>query len=202
MARPSGAERCAGHGTRARPPHLHSLEGTAGHSPGEVITPHAGSAPHREGRSGAWRAGGGSVFPGGERMLLEARRGRSLCSGRGLPSPPRGSLLGLLVVWRFYWCTVSPHQPWIPYLWMPLCTKMYSSPQARAHGACAHYQTHTCARAKSLLLYPTLCDPMDPCPPCSSVHGVLQSRILENLLLQAIFSTQESNLHLLRLLHW
>ena len=27
---------------------------------------------------------------------------------------------------------------------------------------------------------PTLCDPMDPmCPPGSSVHGILQARILE-----------------------
>ena len=26
---------------------------------------------------------------------------------------------------------------------------------------------------------PTLCDPMDCSPPCSSVHGILQARILE-----------------------
>ena len=28
-------------------------------------------------------------------------------------------------------------------------------------------------------LFPTLCDPMDCSPPGSSVHGVLQARILE-----------------------
>ena len=28
-------------------------------------------------------------------------------------------------------------------------------------------------------LCPTLCDPMDCCPPGSSVHGILQARILE-----------------------
>ena len=28
-------------------------------------------------------------------------------------------------------------------------------------------------------LCPTLCDPMDCSPPCSSVHGILQARILE-----------------------
>ena len=32
---------------------------------------------------------------------------------------------------------------------------------------------------KSLQLWPTLCDPMDCSPPGSSVHGILQTRILE-----------------------
>jgi len=36
-----------------------------------------------------------------------------------------------------------------------------------------------CVRAKSLQLCLTLCDPMDCSPPGSSVHGVLQVRILE-----------------------
>ena len=43
-----------------------------------------------------------------------------------------------------------------------------------------------------------LCDPIDCSPPGSSVHGILQARILENdSLLQGIFSTQGSNLGLL-----
>ena len=33
--------------------------------------------------------------------------------------------------------------------------------------------------AKLLQSYPTLCDPMDGSPPGSSVHGILQARILE-----------------------
>ena len=33
--------------------------------------------------------------------------------------------------------------------------------------------------ARSLHLCPTLCDPMDCSPPGSSVHGILQARILE-----------------------
>ena len=33
--------------------------------------------------------------------------------------------------------------------------------------------------AESLELYLTLCDPMDYSPPASSVHGILQARILE-----------------------
>ena len=36
-----------------------------------------------------------------------------------------------------------------------------------------------CASAKSLQLCPALCNPMDCSPPGSSVHGILQARILE-----------------------
>ena len=36
-----------------------------------------------------------------------------------------------------------------------------------------------CVCAKSLQLCPTLCDPTDCSPPGSSVHGILQARILE-----------------------
>ena len=36
-----------------------------------------------------------------------------------------------------------------------------------------------CARAKSLQPWPTLCDPMDCSPAGSSVHGILQARVLE-----------------------
>ena len=48
--------------------------------------------------------------------------------------------------------------------------------------------------AKSLQSFPTLCDPIDCSPPGSSVHGILQARILEWVaLLQGIFPTQGSN---------
>ena len=59
--------------------------------------------------------------------------------------------------------------------------------------------------AKSLQLCPTLCDPTAQSPPGSSVHGIFQAMILEQIghyLLQEIFLTQGSNPHLLRLLHW
>ena len=49
---------------------------------------------------------------------------------------------------------------------------------------------------------PTLYDPMDYSPPGSSVHGILQVRILEWVALQGIFPTQGPNPYLLRLLHW
>ena len=35
------------------------------------------------------------------------------------------------------------------------------------------------AAAKSLQSCPTLCDPIDSSPPSSSVHGILQARVLE-----------------------
>ena len=70
----------------------------------------------------------------------------------------------------------------------------------------------TCMRAKSLQLCPTLCNPMDCSPPGSSVHGILQTRILLagcHPLLQGIFPTQGLNSSLLHcrqilycLSHW
>ena len=62
---------------------------------------------------------------------------------------------------------------------------------------------HVCVCAKSLQSCLTLCYPRDCNPPCFSVHGILQARILEWIampLLQGIFLTQESNQCLLRLL--
>ena len=52
-------------------------------------------------------------------------------------------------------------------------------------------------------LCPTLCNPMDCSPPGSSVHGILQARILEWVAMPfSIFPTQGSNLCLLHLLPW
>ena len=56
-----------------------------------------------------------------------------------------------------------------------------------------------CVHAKSLQLCPTLCDAMDCSPPGSSVHGILQARILEWV---AVPSSSGSNLCLLCLMHW
>ena len=54
-----------------------------------------------------------------------------------------------------------------------------------------HTHTHTHTYAKSLQLCPTLCNPMNYSLPVSSVHGILQARILEGVnfhaLLQGIF---------------
>ena len=58
--------------------------------------------------------------------------------------------------------------------------------------------------AKSFQSCPILCDPMDHSLPGSSVHGILQARMLEWVAMSSsrgIFPTQGSKLHLLRLLH-
>ena len=66
----------------------------------------------------------------------------------------------------------------------------------------------TCVRAKSLQSCLTLCDSMDCSLPSSTVHGILQARILECCAceccacLQGIFPTQGSDLSLSRPLNW
>ena len=42
-----------------------------------------------------------------------------------------------------------------------------------------HWPWTVCVRVKSLQSNPTLCDPTDCSPPDSSLHGILQARILE-----------------------
>ena len=52
---------------------------------------------------------------------------------------------------------------------------------------------------------PTLCNPMTVPPPGSSVHGIFPGKNIGvgcHFLLQGIFATQGSNLHLLHRLHW
>ena len=64
--------------------------------------------------------------------------------------------------------------------------------------------TSVCVHAKLLQLCPAICNLMDCSPPGSSVHGILQARILElgcHALLQRIFVTLGSNPRLLWLLH-
>ena len=58
---------------------------------------------------------------------------------------------------------------------------------------------------RSIQSCPTLCDPVDCSLPGSSIHGLFQARtpgVGGHFLLQGIFPTQGSNLHLLCLLHW
>ena len=68
----------------------------------------------------------------------------------------------------------------------------------------AHVLCRVCVlRAKWLQYGPTLCNALHCSLPGSSVHRVLQARILEWVaLLQGIFPTQGLNPHLLCLLHW
>ena len=57
---------------------------------------------------------------------------------------------------------------------------------------CTNRVRLTCVRAKSLQSCLTLCDPVDCSPPGSSVHGILQARIVERV---AIPSSRGSSQH-------
>ena len=60
-------------------------------------------------------------------------------------------------------------------------------------------------QAKSLQSRPTLCNPMECSPPGPFAHGDFPGKntgVDCHALLQGIFPTQGSNLHLLCLLHW
>ena len=64
-------------------------------------------------------------------------------------------------------------------------------------GTPAAVATAAAAAAKSLQLCPTLCNPINYCLPGSSVHGILQARILEWLAMpfsRGIFPTQRTSL--------
>ena len=67
-----------------------------------------------------------------------------------------------------------------------------------------HQIRHVCVCVLSHFSHVWLCNPMDCSPPGSSVHGILQARILEwnTCPPQGIFPTQGSNPHLLCFLHW
>ena len=74
------------------------------------------------------------------------------------------------------------------------------------------YNSFLSYKVKTLLLwcmlflqsFPTLCNPVDCSLPASSVHRILQARILEWVTIsffREVFPTQGSNLHLLCLMH-
>ena len=68
-----------------------------------------------------------------------------------------------------------------------------------------HWGVHACLHAKSLEVCLTRCDPMDCSPPGSSVHGILQARILEWVAVPSSRGSsqpRESNPCLLGFLHW
>ena len=81
----------------------------------------------------------------------------------------------------------------------------FEKPEKKTQGLSANIRGEgACMCAKAFQSCPTLCYPMGCHPQGSSVHGILQARILEDChaLLQEIFPTQVSNPRLLCLLHW
>ena len=73
------------------------------------------------------------------------------------------------------------------------------------HYAVLHIVQKLCVLAKLLQSFPILCNSMDCSPPGSSVHGILQARILEWVAMpssRGSSPTQGLNLSLLCFLHW
>ena len=71
---------------------------------------------------------------------------------------------------------------WMIFKWIISRDLLYSPRYIECMGGefgreCLH--VYVCLCVKSLLLCPTLCSPVDHSPPGSPVHGILQARILE-----------------------
>ena len=82
--------------------------------------------------------------------------------------------------------TQTANSPWLSTLHMVMymfpCCSLHVSHPSFIHGVHTPFlclRRHYGVCAKSLQSCPALCDPMDCSPPGSSVHGVLQARILE-----------------------
>ena len=81
------------------------------------------------------------------------------------------------------------------------CKEIYKSKLIAS--VCVCVCVYVCACAQSLQSCPNLCNPMDCSPPGSSIHGILQARILECISMSSSRGSSQprSNLCLLNLLH-
>ena len=89
----------------------------------------------------------------------------------------------LPAVWWGQAGCLGPQSSWCRYPGVP-CDEPGMSGSELCRGSRPICQLESCflsaaAAAKSLQLRLTLCDPMDSSPPGSSLHGILQARILE-----------------------
>ena len=118
------------------------------------------------------------------------------------PCPPAAESLGLLTKMK------SPNPYSVPpvqvsKVWAPLyylCLLRVGV--ILLYSMCVCVCVCVCVCALSHYSHVWLCDSKDCSLPNSSVHGILQTRILAGDLLQGIFPTRGWNLCLLCLLHW
>ena len=85
-----------------------------------------------------------------------------------LPSPPGPP--------RFSQCTRSKHLSHASNLFTPVCLSIVKISICQFYICYLHIHN---VHAKLLQSYPTLCYPMNCSPPGSSVHGIVQVKILE-----------------------
>ena len=86
-----------------------------------------------------------------------------------------------------------------------ICFHLYAKCYAKSLQSCPTLCDPIWEHTKSLQSCPALCDSMDCIPPGSSVHRILQARILEWVAMPSsggIFPTLRSKQRLLHLLHW
>ena len=90
----------------------------------------------------------------------------------------------------------NPSRPHLPGLTRSFSSSLWENV---GHLRFALHWPHVCVHAHLLQLCPTLCDPMDCSLPGSSVHGILQARILEWVAMPSSrdLPGQGLNLHLL-----
>ena len=79
------------------------------------------------------------------------------------------------VIFKFQICNLSE------YIWdssrlLPVATGSFLNTHTHTH---THTQILMCVLCPVAQSCPTLCDPVDYCPPGSSVHGILQARVLD-----------------------
>ena len=132
---------------------------------------------------GAWLTLPAGKFTGGASPCQRVCPRHMIVDGARLPSAS-GTRLSLRLVMR------APSSP----------------PPAQRSPSLAQSDEQKCShRVVGAQLCPTLGDPMDCSSPGTSVHRILQTRILKlgcHFLLQGIFPTQVLNPSLLSLLHW
>ena len=97
-----------------------------------------------------------------------------------LEPPPKRCMFSVLCLWAYgYWnCLKSGEKGWDP---GPECWTSHHIKMASAR-CCVLYSPPSAfswVRAMSLQSCPTLCNPMDCNPSGSSVHRILQARVLE-----------------------
>ena len=91
--------------------------------------------------------------------------------------------------------------PWSVAHQLPLSTEF--SRQEYWSGLPFPSPVHACMHAKLLQSCPTLCNPMDSCPPGSSIHRILQARVLEwtAIIFSVYFHVEYHNLLLKKILY-
>ena len=128
----------------------------------------------------------------------------------------------LLFIYLFIFCrsawlerSLFPEQGLNPGLQQWKCRVLTTGPSGKSLEVCcntslvpgernSHPQFSSCICTYSLQLWRTLCDPIDSSPPGSSVHGILQARILEWVAMpssRGSFQPRDRTWGLLYLLH-